>query len=172
MVALLYTILICTVAVVLSTPASNEKWKLMGKLLTNPEFGAPTVDDLMKKTLPTPLGNTMCANIHHLWKAMPVEMKERVSDLETSYPTQEYSRPCYWSWNVKPDACPPLGTYNPQKSICYRARHYVIFGSRRYCCAPKLNKPPKLEVRHVSVSQTSPTQLASRNTRKSKTSEK
>lgn len=35
MAVLLYTILMCTVAVVLSTPASNEKWKLMGKLLTD-----------------------------------------------------------------------------------------------------------------------------------------
>ncbi|XP_037801196.1 uncharacterized protein LOC119596122 [Penaeus monodon] len=147
MEALLYTILMCTVAVVLSTPASNEKWKLMGKLLTDPESGAQTLDDLIKQASPTPIGDSMCANIHHIWKGMPNEMKEKASDLETSYPNQEYPKPCYWSWDIKPNECPPFGTYNPEKSICYRARYYAIFGKRRYCCSPKLGKPPKLEIR-------------------------
>ncbi|XP_047502035.1 uncharacterized protein LOC125047703 [Penaeus chinensis] len=147
MVALLYTILICTVAVVLSTPASNEKWKLMGKLLTDAEPETPALDDLLKQALPTPLGDPMCANIHHTWKAMPFEMKEKVSDLGTSYPKQGFSRPCYWSWNTQPGGCPPFGTYKPRKSICYRTRHYAVFGKRRYCCAPTLGKPPILEIR-------------------------
>ncbi|XP_069970326.1 uncharacterized protein [Penaeus vannamei] len=145
MAVLLYTILMCTVAVVLSTPASNEKWKLMGKLLTDPEFGTPTVDDLMKPVSPTPIGDSMCADLHHIWKGMPSMMKEKASDLETSYPTGEYARPCYWSWDRTPPACPTQ--YPPSKSICQRARYYAIFGKRRFCCNPRLNKPPKLEVR-------------------------
>ncbi|XP_042855840.1 uncharacterized protein LOC122242584 [Penaeus japonicus] len=151
MASLLYAVLMCTVAVALSTPASNEKWQLMGKLITDLESGAPTLDEMLTHASPTPIGDESCSSLHSIWKGMPDGMREKISDLQTSFPVQDFSRSCYWSWNARPGTCQPHSTSNRGSGICYRTRYYAILGRKRYCCSRRANKPPQLFVREGRI---------------------